>query len=376
MNGQKTLPAAPSKGWRKITQVCFLLSVFGILLSLSLLLNNRLFGEKIGEPKVAEAADSTMTVAPDGLITVRTDKIGASIEGYAGAVPLEILIREGKIQEIKALPNAETPDFFDRAFSGIAPKYKGKTLAEALDSEVDAVSGATFSSDAIIENVDVALEYVLKHEQAVTAPAAEKSGESPLANPGWWCAIAVALCAAFLPFFVHNHTYRIIQLAANVGVLGFWTGTFLSYTVIFSLLSGTPRLAMLPAWILVAIAFVLPLFAGGNRYCSWVCPFGSLQELAGMCRLPKIHLPAPAVKALTWFRRILWIVLMMLLWTFAFTQWIDYEIFTAFVVVSAPTVILWVAGAFVLLSLFIERPFCRFVCPLGTIINLSERKLP
>lgn len=63
---------------------------------------------------------------------------------------------------------------------------------------------------------------------------------------------------------------------------------------------------------------------------------------------------------------------MLLTWTGVFSEWIDYEIFTAFLVSSVPTFMLIIAGAFVLLSFVVERPFCRFVCPTGTIINISE----
>lgn len=363
----KTTKKAANSGRRLTTHVVYLLTAFGIMLSLSLVMNGRLFGSKIGAP---EPEETIMQVAPDGTVTINTTTLGADVEGYAGAVPLLITIRDHKILSVEALDNDETPSFFDEAFAALAPSWQGKSVADAAGMQVDAYSGATYSSDAIIENVSRALKYYIDNTDPEVATSASKQS-SPLENVGWWLAILVALSAAVMPFFVHSRAFRTVQLIANVGVLGFWTGTFLSYTVIFSLFSGAPRVELIPAWLLLAIAFILPLFGPGNRYCSWVCPLGSLQELAGMTPLRRVKLSPKLVKGLTWFHRSLWAVLMLLIWSGVYMQWIDYELFIGFFVETAPAVVLWVAGAFILLSIFISRPFCRFVCPVGALINLG-----
>lgn len=365
MDNRKPTPKGASI-WFRVVSVA---SVFAIMLSLSLVLNSRILGTKPGAPAPDVAV---MSEADDGSTVVNTASLGADVEGYAGTIPLKIVISEGKVASIEALPNDETPSFFDKAFADLAGKWQGKDVAAAAAVDVDAYSGATYSSDAIIENVRRGLAYYMQHSDMEASPVAA-SHHSLAGSAGWWAAIVVALCAAVLPFFIRSKAYRVVQLLANVGVLGFWTGTFLSYTVIFSLISGAPRAELIPAWLLLAIAFLMPLFGSGNRYCAWVCPLGSLQELAGMCGLPKLHLPVAALKALTWLRRILWGVLMMLLWSGLFVQWLDYELFMAFVIPTAPEIVLWVAGAFVLLSFFVGRPFCRFVCPVGSIIDLSSR---
>ena len=44
------------------------------------------------------------------------------------------------------------------------PKWKGMTVKKALSSEVDAVTGATLSSNAVRENVKRGLEYYQKNK--------------------------------------------------------------------------------------------------------------------------------------------------------------------------------------------------------------------
>jgi polyferredoxin len=52
--------------------------------------------------------------------------------------------------------------------------------------------------------------------------------------------------------------------------------------------------------------------------------------------------------------------------------WLDYELFTAFMFQQASWVVITVALLFVALSLFVQRPFCRFVCPMGTLFKLTQ----
>ncbi|MCR4680231.1 MAG: FMN-binding protein [Bacteroidales bacterium] len=90
---------------------------------------------------------------------VNTKELGKNIQGYAGAVPLDVYILNGKVAKVVALPNSETPGFFANA-AALLGSWVGLTPKQALDKKVDAISGATYSSEAIIENVRVALEYV------------------------------------------------------------------------------------------------------------------------------------------------------------------------------------------------------------------------
>lgn len=107
--------------------------------------------------------------APAEDTVVNTTNLPGTIEGYAGDVPLEIHIAGNKITEIKALPNYETPSYFARACV-LLNEWVGKTTEEALTMEVDAVSGATYSSDAIINNVRVGLQ----HHKATKSRAKNK----------------------------------------------------------------------------------------------------------------------------------------------------------------------------------------------------------
>lgn len=92
-------------------------------------------------------------------VVINTEKLGKEVLGYAGTTPVEITVTNGRIEKIEALPNAETPSFFQRVKdSGIFTALNGKTVEEASKVQLDAVSGATFSSKAVIENIRLGLK--------------------------------------------------------------------------------------------------------------------------------------------------------------------------------------------------------------------------
>lgn len=100
---------------------------------------------------------------------VYTGEIAKKIIGYNGPTPLNITISGGKITNIEALPNNETPKYFNRAAEKIFPQYIGKTIEQAIALKPDIATGATYSSKAIIENIRTGLQQSKPAKQAKPA---------------------------------------------------------------------------------------------------------------------------------------------------------------------------------------------------------------
>lgn len=346
-------------------RVVAFVAVFCILASLAAIRNGALFGVEIASRDSADGDRpvSVAAVSHDGSQTIiNTTDIGKDISGYGGPVPLEVYVTAGRIDSVVALPNSESPKFFGRLESaGLTHAWDGKTLHEAQTLAVDGVTGATYSSDAYIANVRAAAAY------AVGSDAAPATAMSVAAV----AALVVILAGAVVPLFVRKPAYRLVQQLLNVAVLGFWAGTFIDYAMMLNFFSETPRftLSFIITLVLLVIGLIYPLFDKPNYYCAWICPFGSLQELAGKVCKKKWRLSPGLVKGLDTFRQVLWVALLSLLYAGWAVGWIDYEIFTAFIVESASWIIIAVGGLFVCLSLFVSRPFCRFVCPTGSLLK-------
>jgi electron transport complex protein RnfG len=93
-------------------------------------------------------------ITKEGKTTIiTTTTLAADVEGYAGPTPLKIYIKAGRVEKIEALPNVETPKYFALITRQLLDKWNGLTAKKAATQEVDVVTGATFSSEAVIENV-------------------------------------------------------------------------------------------------------------------------------------------------------------------------------------------------------------------------------
>lgn len=106
--------------------------------------------------------DETLT-QHKGSTFVNTKTIGKKIRGFKGLTPVRIEIKGDKIVSIEALPNQETPQYFNQAVK-LLRKYEGQPVKKAQKLKVDAVTGATYSSEALKQNVQVGLEYYRKHK--------------------------------------------------------------------------------------------------------------------------------------------------------------------------------------------------------------------
>ncbi len=188
-------------------------------------------------------------------------------------------------------------------------------------------------------------------------------------------ALAVLLAAAVVPLCTKSRRWRTVQLALDVAVLGVWNGLFLSTARLVGWAgSGLPHALpdLAAALLLLAMAFLYPVFGRASHYCLYACPFGAAQELAGRLPVRKGRLSPSLVRCLTTLRRGLWAVLMLALWCGAWGRWMEWELFGAFAWRAVPPIIVALAVVFIVLSAFVPRAYCRFVCPTGTLIKMAE----
>lgn len=344
---------------------CFL-----ILLAVAVQRNGSVFGHDVS---VTESCDTVASpiVTANGAISINTSSIAGDIKGYGGPVPLEIIIADDKISDIKTLENSETEGFFERVRSGVMPKWIGTPVNEVADKEVDGITGATLSSNAVNATIKAGVAYYQANYDTV---------KRNLVGNGAFvfsvrniAVLIVVLCAAILPIFIRDRRYRYLQLALNVIVLGFWSGTFLSYEVFVNYISNGVNLGQsLAVLLMLVIAFVYPYFGRNSHYCTWVCPLGSLQELAGKTTKFKLRMSPKLVKGLTMFQECLWLALMFVMCAGIWFEWMDWELFTAFIFRQAASGILVAAILFIALSVVVNRPYCRFVCPTGCLFQITQ----
>ena len=108
-------------------------------------------------------ADQVIT-KEDGMDVVNTTTLGQKVAGYIGATPLKIYIKGNKVVKVVALKNQETPKYFAKVKKKLLDSWNGKKVKAASKMKVDAITGATFSSKAVIKNVQLGLDYYQKNK--------------------------------------------------------------------------------------------------------------------------------------------------------------------------------------------------------------------
>lgn len=153
---------------------------------------------------------------------------------------------------------------------------------------------------------------------------------------------------------------------ANALIGGFHWEQFLAAPLIFIL------------WTAVAAGL---LFWGRGPFCGWLCPFGALQELtnaiARAFRVPQFTVPWALHERLWPIKYIIFLGLFGIsLYSMAWAETLaEVEPFKTAIVLKFmrgwPFVLY--AAALLLAGLFVERFFCRYLCPLGAALAIPGR---
>jgi NosR/NirI family nitrous oxide reductase transcriptional regulator len=258
--------------------------------------------------------------------------------------------------------------------------------------------------------------YLKREAQAQPATPNVKSAPAPVPEAGvpttdedplWmriWRAdvlkigtVIVALGALTLIFFFQNFLVR--RPAAYTWVrrgylvfilvwLGWYANAQLSVVNVLtftnSLLTGFSWEYFLSApliFILWASIAAGLLFWGRGPFCGWLCPFGALQELlnnvAQAFKVPQYRVPWGLHERLWPIKYIIFLGLFgMSLYSTAFAEQLaEVEPFKTSIVLKFAREWPFVVYALTLLAagLFVERFFCRYLCPLGAALAIPGR---
>ncbi|PKL49987.1 MAG: hypothetical protein CVV42_04825 [Candidatus Riflebacteria bacterium HGW-Riflebacteria-2] len=288
------------------------------------------------------------------------------IIGYGSWLPLVVVFdREEKIAGVLLQAHQETPDFIARLESqGFFASWNGLTASEAVALPVDAVSRATLTTRATIDSIKLRLS----GHAAVELERKNIDYAEIIRLLLGWLFVLVSLLACYNRSGLAK--YRTLILLAAVIVPGFMLGRFVSLELVMNwALNGIPLQAQFFMVVVLILSLALPLLSSRAWYCSWYCPFGAAQELAGKLFRRKIDGGEKFVAASKRLRpAILIIVVFLLLAGHKFNLSL-VEPFSAFLLNSAAIPVLVMAALFLVLSLFMRRPWCNCFCPSGVILE-------
>ena len=258
-----------------------------------------------------------------------------------------------------------------------------------------------------------ALDYRLPDRYLLAAPAgdatdrpatsAPTSGDEPLWLQTWrsrlpsiGMLIAMLLVLSAILVFQdalvrHPRVYRQVRLwylGVTLVWLGFIAGAQLS---VFNVLTFAHALLTEFRWeffLLDPLIFILwgyvavtLLFWGRGVFCGWLCPFGALQELANeaarLLRVPQVKVPFGLHERLWPIKHIIFIGLVAvslhsMAWAVLGTEVEPFKTAISLKFVRHWPFVVYAVGL-LLAGLFIERFYCRYLCPLGAALAIPAR---
>ncbi|MCG8353699.1 MAG: FMN-binding protein [Chloroflexales bacterium] len=311
--------------------------------------------------------------APDA---TRLGYVGfGTADGYGGPLTVAVAVDlDGTVQGTTIVAQRETPSFIARVLaSDLRESLTGRSYTDpiTLGADVDAVSGATMSSRAIVDAVRQSVLDIAETQLGYPVP--------PPAQPaiviGPQELILVALFA--LGYVAHQRRFKLANhlrwatLLLGLATLGFMYNSSLTITYVNQILLG-----FWPDWqtnlywyILVGGTIAVFAVVNKNPYCQWFCPFGAAQECLAAIGGAKVRTPRRYRWGLKWLQRgLAWlaIVLALLLRNPGVTS---FELFgTLFTFVGSP-VQFALLGMILIGALYWKRPWCSYLCPIDPIME-------
>nr|WP_252729673.1 NosR/NirI family protein [Pacificibacter marinus] len=182
--------------------------------------------------------------------------------------------------------------------------------------------------------------------------------------------------------------FRIGFLSVTLVYLGWMSNAQLSVVNLMALFGSLVSGFSWQAFLLDPLTFILwfsvaaaLLFWGRGAYCGWLCPFGALQELLNQVAR-KLHIPQ---WTLPWgLHERLWpLKYMIFLGLFGVSltsieqaeRLAEVEPFKTAIILNFVRAWPFVAyvAALLIAGLFVERFFCRYLCPLGAALAIPAR---
>jgi NapH/MauN family ferredoxin-type protein len=146
------------------------------------------------------------------------------------------------------------------------------------------------------------------------------------------------------------------------------------------LASGTWLRRLAPSAMVLLVVLVVMTLLFGRIFCGWICPLGTLGEwnsrLGSRLGIKKRELPPKVDGVLRWLKYLVLLVIIFATWKAGTLVWRGFDPWVAWMHLSAGweefvespwsyfSLFVLVIG----LSLFIERFWCRYLCPLGAFL--------
>ena len=293
--------------------------------------------------------------------------------GYGGPLKMAVAVDStGRIFDLAVVNSKETPSYLEKVLKkDFLNKIIGKSYNEeyALRNGVDAISSATYSSRAILEASKKGNRFVAANVLGFEIPEEER----PALEFGLLETILLLLFAG--GYIAHKNTFkykkatRWITMLVGLVFIGFYFNQLFTLSMINQLLLGyfPPLHSHLYWYLLFGGIFLVLTIDNKNPYCQWFCPFGAAQECIGIVGGAKNRGVGKFNEAITWTLRFLVLFAIIAALLIRNPGVTSYEVFGTLFKLTGSNFQFAILGIVLVSSIFIKRPWCRYLCPVGPV---------
>ncbi|MEZ4941726.1 MAG: 4Fe-4S binding protein [Saprospiraceae bacterium] len=313
---------------------------------------------------------SGQTIGSRQLYLESTDVV-RGIRGYAGPVDIGVVLAEdGRIVSLHHVASEETASYLRMiSQAGFYRQFEGLRLSDG-PQQVDAVSGATLTSEAIAGTLTAlsrkATPFPLS-DYLETGDTVFFSVDAVLSRI--WIAHAAVI---FLLFFYglqrrwkkSKRGMLVLQLL-SVAYIGFFLNNSFTYVSFMHPFIGTSVSALVG---LYAFFCLLGAIWGKNTYCKYVCPFGNAQRLLlriSPVKPKRFFIPDKGLYRLRSGLSVVLIAGVLL----GLHSWSNFELFPDLFGLEWLSFWFFAALACVALTVYYPMIWCRLLCPTGSVLD-------
>ena len=318
-------------------------------------------------------AFSKTSDSPIGFISVE------KFNGFGGPMKVAIGVDiTGTIAGIKVVENRETPSWFRKVMeSPLIEALHGKSYLDHFEIgiDIDGVTGATYTTRAIVESVKVGYRDIAVKNLKLKKPA-EKPAKLQFGFPEIVLIFLFAVGIFGMKYTSAKNKKRIrwISLLIGMVVIGFMINHPLTLVDINKFIMGYwPDLHHQLYWYLLILGIVLVFITTNkNVYCHSMCPFGAAQECLGFFGKAQGLQSRQYNNFFKWLRRaIVWFAVFVA-FLFRNPGISSYEVYsTLFSLTGTMREVLFLVIVLGV-SLFIKRPWCKYLCPVPAFEDFAR----
>lgn len=307
-----------------------------------------------------------------------TDFLGyvvfGTADGYGGPMKVAVAVdSDGNVSEAVIGSHKETSSWMARVSqSNLLFSLRGKHYSEGFEigSDVDGVTGATFTSRAITAAVHAG-----SREAAIQLDLPVK----PIPKPRIVFGLPEVLLLALFSVgylgsrgrLVSRRKIRWLSMVTGLVFLGFVYNSPVTLAYITKFLLGYwPQWQTNLYWYFL-IGGILFVFTVDNKnpYCQWFCPFGAAQECMGLIGGAKSISAGQYTELLKWLQRVFALSAILIGVFFRSPGLASYELFGTLFGFVGSHVEFFALGLVLLAALFVHRPWCRYLCPITPVVD-------